>query len=614
MASPAHPRYAIARHRPSNNTGPTPTRAALPRTKIVIRRLPPGLTEQEFYEGLGDQWKLEGDRVDWASFKPGKISRDPAKPSRPARVYLHLTKQDYLGVLSDKVRETQFSDAKATGSDPALLGPPTVEFAAYGRVPNPKPRKDARQGTIDQDPEFIDFLESLTNPTAKAAPAEGGSDTETKKEAVTVTPLIQFLRDKKANKGKEASIAAKATKHNRNDSKESKSSQGSEKKTPLKNSNTVSPQLEKRSVAAIKVEKAARDAVKLLNKQVHSGNKTPSPSPAPSSAPKAVPAQPSAPAQTPERKRERGTVNAAARIQRDLGLAGSPGGRRRRDMSIANPPPSTATNAVKSPTNAQSPGNATTSIAPPLSNATPSSSASQANTPKSANPTTIQPPIGPAASRSTHKPSNVNPPRPQQPPVSASPKPPPPISTSTQAFLKHANPSQGITEPLLEQAFATFGTIAKVEIDKKKGFAYIDFAEPEGLQKAIAGSPVKVAQGQVVVLERKTGSTLQARNVRGGPAMIANRGGGTPMAPRSGRGGAVRGRGGAMRGGMPAPVTKPAIAPSTTTKPPSTSTTAPSLATTMPAATAESSRTQPAAAVAEATSAGTPSDSTSLPP
>ena len=76
MASPAHPRYAIARHRPSNNMGPTPLRAALPRTKVVIRRLPPGLTEQEFYEALGDPWRLGGDKVDWASFKPGKISRE----------------------------------------------------------------------------------------------------------------------------------------------------------------------------------------------------------------------------------------------------------------------------------------------------------------------------------------------------------------------------------------------------------------------------------------------------------------------------------------------------------------------------------------------------------
>lgn len=60
-----------------------------------------------------------------------------------------------------------------------------------------------------------------------------------------------------------------------------------------------------------------------------------------------------------------------------------------------------------------------------------------------------------------------------------------------------------MTESLLETAFASFGTVAKVEIDKKKGFGYVDFAQPEGLQKAMAASPVTVAQSQVVVLERK---------------------------------------------------------------------------------------------------------------
>ena len=531
-----------------------------------------------------------------------------------------MAKQDYLGILSNEVKETQFSDAKATGSDPALLGPPSVEFAAYGRVPNPKPRKDARQGTIDQDPEFIDFLESLTNPTAKPAPAEGGGDAEPKREAVTVTPLIQYLRDKKANKGKEASVTAKATKHNRNDSKESKSSLGSEKKTPPKNGNITSPQIEKRSVAAIKVEKAARDAVKLLNKQVQNGNKAPSASPAPSPVSKTAPTQPSAPAQTSERKRERGPMNAAARIQQDLGLAGSPGGRRRRDILAANPPPSTTTSVAKPPAVTQASGSTASNTASPLSSVALSASASQTNTPQPVNSTTTQPPTGPAAARTTHKPQNVNPAKPQQPAVSPSPKPLSPVSTTTQAFLKHANPSQGITEALLEQVFATFGAITKVEIDKKKGFAYIDFTDPEGLQKAIAGSPVKVAQGQVVVLERKTGPSLQARNTRGGPAITANRGGGVPMGPRGGRGGAVRGRSGAMRGGMPAPAAKPVAAPSATTATANSSTTTPSLASataaTMVESSGDSTTTSIAevAPIAEAAPTGTHADSPSVPP
>lgn len=200
-------------------------------------------------------------------------------------------------------------------------------------------------------------------------------------------------------------------------------------------------------------------------------------------------------------------------------------------------------------------GNAT--VAPQPSSATSTSTPA----PESGAPSTpVQPPTGPAASRTTAKPHS-------QPRGGNSPNTPrtPQISpTATQAFLKHANPSQGITEPLLQEAFTPFGSVTKVEIDKKKGFAYVDFAAPEGLQSAIKASPIKVAQGSVVVLERKTGPTLQARHATprggmgprggaspqgrgGGPPVAGARGGAPPTAPR-GRGGS-RGRGGMGRGG-----------------------------------------------------------------
>lgn len=90
-----------------------------------------------------------------------------------------------------------------------------------------------------------------------------------------------------------------------------------------------------------------------------------------------------------------------------------------------------------------------------------------------------------------------------------------------------------------------YGTVTKVEIDRKKGFAYVDFAEPEGLQKALQASPVRIAEGQVVVLERKDrpaggvpSSTRGGRADRG-----RGRGGSTYGSPRGG------GRGGGGRGG-----------------------------------------------------------------
>ena len=52
------------------------SRVPLARLKIIIRRLPPGLTQSEFEEALGDDWKARGDKVDWAVYKEGKVSRE----------------------------------------------------------------------------------------------------------------------------------------------------------------------------------------------------------------------------------------------------------------------------------------------------------------------------------------------------------------------------------------------------------------------------------------------------------------------------------------------------------------------------------------------------------
>lgn len=527
----------------------------------------------------------------------------PAKPSRPSRAYLHLTKQDHIALLSEHVRNTVFNDAKASSKDSALLGPPTVEFAPYGRVPSSRPRKDARQGTIDQDPEFMDFLQSLTNPPTKAAHNEQENGAVGKpKDKVTTTPLIQFLKDKKANRGKESATTPKGAKHSRQDSKDGKSAVIPDPKNALGSSSVSSPK--KRSAQAVKVEQVARDAVKVLNKQAANTKQANIPT-GPS---KAVPA-PTSPAVTPnatansalaDKKRERGSASAAAKIlQRDLGLGGHVGGRGERRGPVGSganrPTPANAASAAKAPGTSQSPQPVVSTAA--NSATVPKAAVDAPNTPVpdvAQQPARKAPPSGPAASRAPSKPSASTRAPPSTGPASS--KPAAPASTATQAFLKHANPSQGITEPLLDEAFTLFGTINKVEIDKKKGFAYVDFAEPESLQKAIKASPIKVAQGQVVVLERKTGPTLQARNVRGGGPMMGNRGGSMPVGNRGGgmpvgnRGGSMRGRGGFGRGGSnfpnasnakatnATPSNTPTPAPAPTSTPTPTPTTAPTTA------------------------------------
>lgn len=483
-----------------------------------------------------------------------------------------------------------------------MSGPPTVEFAPYGRIPNGRGRKDLRQGTIDQDQEFISFLESLTNPIVKPAPVDQNNDIPGKNgEKVTVTPLVQFLKDKKANKGKDPTPASKGTKHTRQDSKENINGPVLEKRLSSKVGNTSLLPTERQNVQAVKIEKATREVVQVIQQQVSEVTKSPLQSPVnsavektertpnvtksnprtektpntakpilgtqktPTIAKPATGAEKSQNTAKPppgtEKRRERGSASAAAKIlQRDLGLGTSPRGRgARRGVASGTPKPTSGNPDVMVPkedstSSSSMPSKepaATINLAPSNKETTILVGSSTAPS-KSQEPfASSQPPKGPATPRTSPKAAASSDAKASSQNSGKIVNKDVPVSPSaTQAFLKHANPSQGITETLLEEAFAEFGNIKKVEIDKKKGFGYIDFTEPKSLQDAIKASPVKVAQGQVVVLERKMGPNLQTRNTRGGgSSMTANRGGST-VGPRGGRGGGgIRRGGGAGRGG-----------------------------------------------------------------
>ncbi|OAX81646.1 hypothetical protein ACJ72_04013 [Emergomyces africanus] len=527
----------------------TSSKVAAPRLKLLIRRLPPGLTVQEFEAALGDEWKDGNGKVDWFHYKEGKISKDPAKPSRPTRVYLRVTSIPLVEELSEKVRVSTFQDAQNTGRDSVLLGPPALEYAPYPRVPGGRVRKDGRQGTIDLDSDFISFLESLTNPVTKSTMDLRAEDA--KEHKPTITPLIQFLKDKKANKGKETSSPAKSSRHSRGETREArdKVERVHAKKLLSRAEKATSSPGDRQS----KIDRATKEAVRAVNKQTV--NQTPK------AAGKTIASRPPKEellrqiAAPPERKRERGSMSAATKIlRRDLGLV--PAGPRRR--------PEIGENGEVAP---MIPTNETEKL-PALSNGDggkrppprASKEVESARKPTIAKQSRASPQSNPATGRNATKSTKPTPsttftpsgPKHRAPPARTSPH-----TAATQAFLKHANPSQGVTEELLATGFSTFGKVVKVEIDKKKGFGYVDFAEPEGLAKAIQASPVQIAQSQVVVLERKSGAAVaQARGNGSNRASqtataTATRvisGGGGPAPPRPTRRG-NRGKGGFNKAG-----------------------------------------------------------------
>ncbi|KAK0705082.1 Smg-4/UPF3 family-domain-containing protein [Lasiosphaeris hirsuta] len=555
--------------------------------KVVVRRLPPGLTEDEFVTILGDTWKVGNGKIDWLTYWPGKASQHPSKPSIPSRAYLHVKKRDELLSLSEAVRTAVWHDNKGTHADPTLVFPPVVELAIYKKTPSDRKRSDGRQGTIDQDPEFMTFLESLANPDAhKEGESDHGAEDNAKAEKPTTTPLIEHLREKKAAKAKETA-AAKSSKHSRQDSHGGKGKATAGTSEELKKGSKGS----KSEKVSDKAPGKQRETVKILTKKAAAD--------AAAEAAKAVALQIQASSQSsvpegPPKSRRAGIAAAARILQRDLGL--SPGNAHRKARQEAAKAESEAkTSGSKEPSKEvaptiQEPASPSAPIEPAASSAPLKAQTAQGAASSGRNrqrrrgagtgeegaktkgdnkenvkgekateypaPTVLtKTPVILLKKKDASTPAPLKSPSPA-PSASSSVAPPAtsaavptatgpkntskqssskkggssastPAAGATRAFIKHANQSQGVTDVLLREALQTFGAVVSVEMDRKKGFAYAEFADHESLVRAMAASPILVAQATMQVLERKEVSGKKGAGGGSGGA----RSSATPAAP-----------------------------------------------------------------------------------
>ncbi|KAI7637306.1 hypothetical protein KC322_g21468, partial [Hortaea werneckii] len=148
----------------------------------------------------------------------------------------------------------------------------------------------------------------------------------------------------------------------------------------------------------------------------------------------------------------------------------------------------------------------------PQAAASPSASTSTSTPPPPAQ-NKNQPPAGPKA--------NAQNKQAQQPaPAQAN-------ASQLKAYLKHANPSQGMTEMLILRSLSEFGEVANVTIDPRKGTAIAVFKDGVSLKKALEAKKVPVANGAVEVFEFKdTGGRGAGGNARGRGGFRGGRGGG----------------------------------------------------------------------------------------
>ncbi|KAK7921563.1 hypothetical protein PG985_009585 [Apiospora marii] len=568
---------SVATSRKANGTGATDNagksdvakkpKAPATSKKVKIRRLPPGMTADECWSILGDEWKADGGKVDWLRFDAGKVANGPFKESKPATAYLRLldATQDFAALQQLVRTQGIWQDAKDTFNDPCLRAPPELVVAEFGKVAAGKARIDPRQGTIDTDPTYMAFLQQLTEPITSIRDAELGADDDATKDKpkVTSTPLVTFIREKKEAKAKEAAAAKSAKQHARQESSGvGKNKDGDDGKKKGKGKESKSS--EKTEKASDKGKEKDKQPVKIMTKKAAQQEAA--------EAANAVADQIAASKAAEDngavpKSRRAGIAAAAKLLQRDLGLSpGSAHRRARQDAAKADtttkpepakvpekeeekpkekekgkererdrkgknaekeePAPPTGPKVQSTEGSRRSRGKGKATAATEPSKGKPAAEPSKPTTgpiillkkentkKEEATPTNSASPTTPAQNATT---SNATPAPPTGPKAGSGGKgaasskanqsqkkgAAQTAAGATRAFVKHANPSQGVTEALLKQAMETFGTVTFVEIDKRKGFAYVDFGDQAALAKAIAASPVSIAQGTVQVLERK---------------------------------------------------------------------------------------------------------------
>ncbi|CAH8330131.1 unnamed protein product [Eruca vesicaria subsp. sativa] len=160
--------------------------------KVVVRHLPPSLSQSDLLSQIDPRF---GDRYNWVSFRPGKSSFKTQKYSRA-----------YFGFKApeDVYDFAAFFNGHVFVNEKGAQFKAIVEYAPSQRVPKPCDKKDPREGSITKDPDYLEFLKLLAQPVENLPSAEiqlerrEAEQSGASKPAPIVTPLMEFIRQKRS--------------------------------------------------------------------------------------------------------------------------------------------------------------------------------------------------------------------------------------------------------------------------------------------------------------------------------------------------------------------------------------------------------------------------------
>ncbi|KAH0630865.1 hypothetical protein JD844_004175 [Phrynosoma platyrhinos] len=149
-------------------------------SKVVIRRLPPSLTKEQLEEHL--QPLPEHDYFEFFA------NDSSLYPHMFSRAYINFKNQEDIVLFRDRFDGLEY--------------PAIVEFAPFQKAAKKKSKKkDAKAGTIEDDPEYKKFLESYSADDEKltSTPETLLEEIEARNKeliAKKTTPLLNFLKNK----------------------------------------------------------------------------------------------------------------------------------------------------------------------------------------------------------------------------------------------------------------------------------------------------------------------------------------------------------------------------------------------------------------------------------
>lgn len=165
-----------------------------PFTKAVIRRLPPSMTKDIFLEQVSPL-----PDYDYMYFVRADMSLGENAFSR---AYINFKNNSDIFIFKEKFDNYVFLDAK--GSEYTAV----VEFAPFSRIPRKrtKIRVDPKNGSIETDPLYLEFLDSLkeveNNENEEKPEYCFQPATEEEKQKNINTPLLEFIKQRRIDRQK----------------------------------------------------------------------------------------------------------------------------------------------------------------------------------------------------------------------------------------------------------------------------------------------------------------------------------------------------------------------------------------------------------------------------